>query len=248
MATVYLREAEEADEERRLVRTGRFVGELHGAEEIEEQLDEASFEEALAWGRERSDMVLLDAEDDRYTVGAMCLEGYPALPAELLERIRAGRRRALQDWWLDRSERDPPMRFEVVVRLVPDDFAEERRPAQKRLVEHIAQTMRNSGYLRVRSSSRALERGLRELERQAEAAGHPEHFTWFGRLEFEIFAEAGASEHRSLTGRLRRLIRQHILEQTGREPHEAGDEDLNDRWGLDIEVAPPGYKPPSLPV
>lgn len=247
--SVYLNEIEEADEEERLVLTGRFDGDLHRGGDTSEQVTDLPFDAALAWARERAALVYVDAEDGRFNAGSRSAGHVPDLPAEVEARIRTGGRRARRDWWLDRTEADEPMRYEVEVALSPGDLDAERRHEQRKLVEGIVRRMREEGFERVDYSAERLEAGLREIERQWQAAGQPEVLGWnVAGLEFEITAELDASEHRSVTERLRRLISEEIVQSTGREPYRREGEDLDGRWDLDIDVHPPGYDPPPLPI
>jgi len=247
--SVYLHELEEVDEEERLVFTGLFDGDLHRGGDIADRIADLPFDEALAWACQRAPLVYVDAEDGRFSAGVKSAGHVPDLPGEVAARIRSGRRRARVDWWLDRTEADEPMRFEVVVTLAPGDLADERRREQQQLVEKIALRMREHGFEEVNFSAERLEAGLQEIERQWQAAGQPELFGWTaGGLDFEITAELDAPEHRSVTERLRRLISEEIVRTTGREPYRKEDDDLDGRWDLDIDVHPPGYDPPPLPV
>jgi hypothetical protein len=76
-----------------------------------------------------------------------------------VSRIRTGRRRAQPDWWLDRGEEDDPIHFEIVVALGPNDLSNEARPEQERLVERMAERLRNEGLEGVRDSADRLEQG-----------------------------------------------------------------------------------------
>jgi hypothetical protein len=205
---VYLHELEERDNEERLVFTGRFSGALHVDEDIAEEVEDLSFDDALAWARERADYVYVDTEDERYSAGSKSTGRVSDLPAEVAARIRTGRRRALADWWLDRGESAEPMRFEIDVALEPDDLAEERRSDQEQLVARIAHQMEEAGFENVRYSAERLEAGLRETERQWQEAGAKAGpFGFYGvDLDFELRAEIDAPEHRAVAKRVMALI------------------------------------------
>jgi len=58
--------AEKSDEQDGLYASGRFGGHLEVGDDLGEQLDDASLEEALRWARERADVVMVRLWDSDY--------------------------------------------------------------------------------------------------------------------------------------------------------------------------------------
>ncbi len=63
-----------------------------------------------------------------------------------------------------------------------------------------------------------------------------------------LTAFAEASTYRPVLARLRVLVLEELEAATGRVPYERGAEDIERRWGAEVDVHPPGYEyqPPML--
>jgi hypothetical protein len=172
------------------------------------------FAEALAWARARSDRVRIDAEGTRFSAGATPDRELPGLSPDVAERLERGSRRPYGDEWIDRDGSAPPTRWEVKVELSPDALAREDRAKQEQVVSR--------------------------------AAGEPEGFGWMipQSLAFELVAVIQAPTHRPLLASVREAILEEVHVATGFEPYERGASDTEGRWGVEIDVHPPGYQPP----
>ena len=237
MAIGWLREIEEYDAERAVICTGRFEGDC-GTESI----DGLPFAEAMAWLRERTERAYADIEWGRYMLLGTDRE-IPPLPPELAERLAQGRRRPPADVWRDRPEDAAPVRWEVFVQLTPVTLRSERG-AQERVVERVVRRLAAAGCSDVAWSSEELDAAIADIDAQWERAGKPEEFGWSttSRLDFDVTGFIDAPAHRPVRERLRAVVLEEVEAASGRVPYEDGAEDIRDRWGVAVDVHPPGYE------
>ncbi len=238
MAVAWLREIEAYDDERNAVCTGRFECRV-GDEAVE-----LPYEAAVAWARERAERAYADVEWTRYALLGTDRE-IPPLPPELAERLRVGRRRPARDAWRDRVEAAPPVRWEIVVHLRPDDLRSEARPATERIVERVEARIAAAGCRDIARSSDELDAALADIDAQWRRAGKPEEFGWTtsSRLAYVLTATSDAPTYRPVLARVRAAALEELEAAAGRMPYEAGGGDIEGRWGLDVDVHPPGYEP-----
>lgn len=248
MSPVWLREREGLDREGRVIRMGRFDGEHHGAGD--EFVEGLCFDDALAWARARSSRVYLDAEEELFSVGSQVDPTLPPLTDEIAMRLRSGRRRPLVDQWLDRTAADAPMRWEIVVGLMPDELAREARPKQEAVGERVVERLRQASFEGVSWSAEGLDAAVDDIDRQWQAVGEPDLLGWstMHSCAFEVVAFKEAATHLPVAASVRELAIEEIRAATGIEPHERGAYELEGRWGIDVDVHPPGYVPPPRPV
>jgi hypothetical protein len=95
---------------------GTFSAHLEGEHALLDAVDGVTLDEALAWGRERSDTVLLRLADSGYFwAGDEPVEGCPRWP----DGHGVRRRRPSGEEWRDRAPGDEPIRWWVQVDLKP---------------------------------------------------------------------------------------------------------------------------------
>lgn len=102
---------------------GTFSGYLDdGGNAPADEFAGLSADEAIAWGRERSDVVLIRlGASDCFSAGDVNPEpSYEPWPPPNLPRLV--RRRSAHEAWKDRSDFDPPIDWRVVVELTPPGF------------------------------------------------------------------------------------------------------------------------------
>ena len=99
-------------------------------------------------------------------------------------------------------------------------------------------------------SGEELDAGLADIDAQGRRAGKSGGFAWFTThaLAFVLTASAEAPTYRPLRERVRAVVLDALEAAHGRRPYERGAEDISDRWGVDVDVHPPGYewRPPAL--
>jgi hypothetical protein len=244
VVVAWLRELEESDPDGNAVCTGRFECECE-----DEVADELPFPEAVAWARERAARAYADIELERYVVIGEDRE-IPPLPEELADRIAAGPRRPAGDEWRDRADDAPPVRWEVEVELSPPDLSAGARPENEAVVERVAgRVAAAAGCDDVTWAGDELDAGLADIESQRPADGQ-EEFGWMTthRLAFVLTASAEAPTHRPVLARVRAAVLDELEAATGRTPYERATVDIEDRWGVEADVRPPGYewRPPAL--
>lgn len=249
MSPVWLREIQDVDEEGHLVLTGLFDGTLDEPGVLEERRD-LPFGDALEWAQACTEVIYVDVEDERYSIGARTRSHHSAMPADVAARLGQGRRRPPGDAWIDRDQDSPPMRWEIAVTLSPDELERDRRAEQEGVVASVVRRLEVEGCRRVTWSADSLDAGLADIDAQCEAAGRPEAYGWVTRhsLAFGVSAVADAPTHRLLLERIRPAVLAEVQAATGRRPWQPGAEDLDGRWGVEVEVHPPGYEAPPLPV
>lgn len=107
--------AEDIDPEDPMLLTGRFSGYLDRDDRAEEEFDDLTADDAIAWGRARADVVLIRAGDTDY----FCAGEINPDPEEVglwpPAGIRLERRRFPGFEALDRLASDPPVLWEVRV-------------------------------------------------------------------------------------------------------------------------------------
>ena len=93
-------------------------------------------------------------------------------------------------------------------------------------------------------SSDELDAGLADIEAQRQRAGAPTEFGWMTthRLDFVLTAAAAAPSYRPVHARVRAAVLDEVEAAAGRRPYERGAEDIEDRWGVEVDVRPPGYE------
>lgn len=105
--------AENADEGDSMLLTGRFSGHLDRGDRITEKFDDLSADEAIAWGRARSAVVLIRTGDSGYYSAGEHNpdpdEYLPWPPTDL--RLEPRRPRGFEA--LDNTETDPPVLWDV---------------------------------------------------------------------------------------------------------------------------------------
>jgi len=185
VAVAWLRELEDRDDEGNAVCTGRFecfLGERGGP-----VADGLPFEAAVTWAREHADRAYVDIEWERYMLLGEDRE-LPPLPPELAARVAGGPRRPQVDEWRDRPEDTPPMRWEVVVHLSPDNPWD----ADEAVVERVMTRLAGAGCAEVTCSRDELDAALADIDAQWKRAGEPEQFSWttWHRLDFVLTAFA----------------------------------------------------------
>jgi len=120
----------------------------------------------------------------------------------------------------------------------------------ERLVERVAGRLAAAGCDEVAWTRDELDAGLADIDAQWERAGRPESFGWTTshRLEFVLTGSAEAPAYRPVAARVRAAVLEELGTTTGRRPYERGAVDIEDRWGVEVEVHPPGYafQPPLL--
>jgi hypothetical protein len=233
VAVAWLSEIEERDPDGHALCTGRF--ECEG--------EELPFQEAVAWARARADRAYIDIEFERYLLFGE--DGQtPPLPPALAERAARGLRRPAVDAWRDRPDDAPPVRWEVEVALSPPDLGDAGRPAYEEVVERVAGRLAAVGLDHVTWSSDELDAGLADIEAQRQRAGAPAEFGWttMHRLDFVLTAAVHAPSYRPARARVRAAVLEEVEAAAGRAPYERGAEDIRDRWGVEVDVRPPGYE------
>jgi hypothetical protein len=239
VAVAWLREIEERDRDGNALCTGRF--ECEG--------EELPFRDAVAWTRARADRAYIDIEFERYILIGEDGET-PPLPPALAERVSRGLRRPEGDAWRDRADDAEPIRWVIVATLSVPDLKLESRPQQEQAVERVAGRLRAAGCEEVAWSSDELDAGLSDIDAQGRRAGKSGGFAWFTThaLAFVLTASAEARTYRPLLERARAVVLDELDAADGRRPYERGAEDISDRWGVDVDVHPPGYewRPPAL--
>ena len=118
--------------------------------------------------------------------------------------------------------------------MKPHDLTAEGRAAAERVVERVAGRLAAAGCDEIAWSSDELDAALARIDAQGRRAGKPEELGWMtsGLLAFVLSAAAEAPTHRPLRDRLRAAV---VAEVEG-------------RWGVVVDVHPPGYtwRPPLL--
>jgi hypothetical protein len=116
--------------------SGTFYGHLERDEELVEEFEGLSLEEALAWGRARSDRVFIRyGESDYFSAGETPEPSVPTWPpAELPEFTR---RRPQSQRWKDRTESDALIDWDVELLLEPAELPIDRA-ARDRAAELVA--------------------------------------------------------------------------------------------------------------
>jgi hypothetical protein len=236
----WLSEIEERDPDGNALCTGRFAC---------GQGEELPFREAVAWARAHADRAYIDIEFERYLLIGEDGET-PPLPPELAERVARGLRRPAVDAWRDRADDAPPLRWEVEVALSPPDLSDAARPQHEQVVERVAGRLAATGLEEVVWSSDELDAGLADIEVQRLRAGGPAQFGWMTthRLDFVLTAVVVAPSYRPVHARVRAAVLDEVEAAAGRAPYERGAVDIENRWGVEVDVRPPGYKwrPPML--
>lgn len=246
---VFLWELEELDAEERVILTGRFEGYVEGPDGAQTGIADVPFDTALEWAQRSAGLACLDAEGRRWSIGRDPDHELPRLTDETVTRLRSERRRPLGDEWLDRSQEDRSIEWEIVIELTPDELARSARPRQAVVADAVVEALRRAGFERLRWSAAGLDAGLDDIERQQKQAGGAEFgWTTCHSLAIEITGGTSAPAHRPVVAALTEVVREAIVAATGRMPWEAGAEDLSGRWGLELDVHPPGYEPPPHPV
>jgi hypothetical protein len=233
VAVAWLSEIEERDPEGNALCTGRF--ECEGVE--------LPFREALAWARAHADRAYIDIEFERYLL--IGEDGQtPQLPPELAERVARGPRRPAVDAWRDRADDAPPARWEVEVALSPPDLSDKAHAEYERVVERVAGRLAAAGLDEIVVSSDEFDAGLADIEAQRRRAGSPTEFGWMTmhRLDFVLRAAVAAPSYRPVHARVRAAVLAEVEAAAGRRPYERGAEDIEDRWGVEVDVRPPGYE------
>jgi hypothetical protein len=230
VAVAWLSEIEERDPDGNALCTGRFAcGEGQ----------ELPFREAVAWARAHADRAYVDIEFERYLL--IGDDGHTSpLPPELAERVARGLRRPAVDAWRDRVDDAPPVRWEVEVALSPADLSDDARAEQERVAARLAA----AGLEEIVCSSDELDAGLADIEAQRQRAGTPKQFGWttMRRLDFVLTAAVAAPSYRPVHARVRAAVLDEVEAAAGRAPYERGAEDIQDRWGVEVDVRPPGYE------
>jgi hypothetical protein len=249
MAAVFLDEIEELDEEDHVILTGLFSGSLQEEDRVEE-VEALAFDEALAWARSRAERIYVDVENERYSAGALRDPGLPPLPRRFAARAAGGRRRPIGDEWIDRAEDEPAITWQVIVEVSPDKLDRNQREAQEQVVGRVVRGLAEVGCGEIAWDADSLDAGLDDIDRQAEAQSDQQWVPWFTShaLAFTVRALFEASTHRVATTIIRDRAFEELKQATGREPYEAGAATITGRWGLDVQVHPPGYVPPPRPV
>jgi hypothetical protein len=105
--------AEQGDPDDLFMLTGLFGGYLERDDDLVDEFEDLSAEQAIAWGRERAAVVLIRAGDsDYYSAG---VENPDQLPEWLSSPSALGRRRVRGFEALDNTEDDPPVLWDVRV-------------------------------------------------------------------------------------------------------------------------------------
>jgi hypothetical protein len=128
------------------------------------------------------------------------------------------------------------VRWEVEVELSVPDLRDERRREYEQVVERVAGRVAVAGCEGVRWSGDSLDAGL--------------GFNWFTThaLAFVLTSSAEAPAYRPVRARVREAVLDEVEAGACRAPYERGAEDIQDRWGVEVRVRPPGYewRPPAL--
>lgn len=110
-ATVYIAEIEDFDDWSIL--TGRFTAHVESDDDLYEEIEEVSADEAIAWGRERAAVVLIrTGESDYYSAGAENPHDLPEWPPP---DLHLGRRRMKGFEAMDNGKDDAPVLWDVRV-------------------------------------------------------------------------------------------------------------------------------------
>jgi hypothetical protein len=120
--------------------TGTFDASVQTDEEILEEADGVSLDDALAWARARSPRVMIRYGYSGYfSAGEESVPDAPPWPPpDLPEFVR---RRTPDEGWKDRTDADPSIAWRVVASLrPPGSAAAGRRPEDVRLVTDLAVT------------------------------------------------------------------------------------------------------------
>lgn len=239
MARVYVSEDEEADEQGRLIFSGRFSCAVDGSSSPEGFADDLPFDDAVAWARAQADAVYVRFEGSLYSAGARAdPELLPWPPADLRSVLR---RRSRGEEWLDRTDADSP---EVVMQLSPPDCRVSER--SEAVVSRAADRLRAEGFGHVRWSGEGLAAGVEQIAGDWREAGSPAVFGWVGSssMAFEARGEVDAPTHVAAAARARAAVAEEIRLATGTPPYGPEDEDLSGRWGIEVECRPPGFEGP----
>jgi hypothetical protein len=62
------------------------------------------------------------------------------------------------------------------------------------------------------------------------------------RLELVLTAATTAPSYRPVQARVRAAVLDEVEAAAGRAPYERGAVDIEDRWGVEVDVRPPGYE------
>lgn len=97
-------------------------------------------------------------------------------------------------------------------------------------------------------SAAELDAGLDEIETGWEAAGRPEQYGWttLHELDYKLLGYVEAPTHRSVTTTVEDLAVAELEAAGGHPPFLRGAEDIQNRWGVVVDVHPPGYEPRSF--
>ncbi len=111
--TVYV--DEEEDEEHFLL--GRFTCVWDTGDTAQDGPADVALDDALAWGRDRADEVIVCLGRERFSAGESRVPEHPVLPASIVPPCR---RRAPDYWYLDRAQDDPAIDWPVELDLHQD--------------------------------------------------------------------------------------------------------------------------------
>ncbi|HEU0019873.1 MAG TPA: hypothetical protein VFQ14_06245 [Thermoleophilaceae bacterium] len=109
--TVFIAEQEDPDD--LFMLTGLFAGHLERDDDLADEFEDLSADEAIAWGRERARVVLIRTGDsDYYSAGVENPDQFPEWPSSALALAR---RRVRGFEALDNTVDDPPVLWDVRV-------------------------------------------------------------------------------------------------------------------------------------